>query len=414
MNKPLEKPDRFEVNNWTLKRIKELAAINYGRASSDIKVKKGRNPIIGTGGIIGYSGDYVYDNESIIIGRKGTIDEPFYASDRFWAIDTTFYMTSFICSVKWLYYYLSYEVNLNRYNEATGVPSLNRVTLENIFINTPPLLEQEKIANILNTVNNTIEKTEALIEKYQKVKEGMMQDLFTRGIGEDGKLRLPYHEAPELYKETELGMLPKEWGVVTMAEFASDEKNAIVDGPFGSNLKIEHYKNEGVPVIQSGFVTSNYFSAKKYHYVSKEKYMKEIRSQVSPGDIVMAKIGAQCGKCAKLPENHEVGILAGNSLKISVGENNLSDYLEALLHYYYTTGRIAEITSTTAQPAVSLSKLKKMLICRPTKKEQAKIVSSFGVLSGYIFTEEKYLSILHDLKQALMQDLLTGKVRVPA
>ena len=70
---------------------------------------------------------------------------------------------------------------------------------------------QEKIARILQTIDQTIEKTEALIEKYQHIKAGLMHDLFTRGIGADGKLRPPHEQAPELYQQTPIGWIPKEW-----------------------------------------------------------------------------------------------------------------------------------------------------------------------------------------------------------
>ncbi|MDQ7074089.1 MAG: hypothetical protein Q9O24_02825 [Gammaproteobacteria bacterium] len=64
----------------------------------------------------------------------------------------------------------------------------------------------------LQTIDQTIEKTEALIEKYQQIKAGLMHDLFTRGITADGKLRPPREQAPELYQETSTGWIPKDWG----------------------------------------------------------------------------------------------------------------------------------------------------------------------------------------------------------
>ena len=83
-------------------------------------------------------------------------------------------------------------------------------------ITCPPLPEQRKIAKILTTVDNLIEKTEALIAKYQSVKQGLMQDLFTRGLDQHGHLRPPYAEAPELYNKSELGWIPREWEVEQM------------------------------------------------------------------------------------------------------------------------------------------------------------------------------------------------------
>ncbi|MDZ7685274.1 MAG: hypothetical protein U5O39_09995 [Gammaproteobacteria bacterium] len=72
---------------------------------------------------------------------------------------------------------------------------------------------QKKIGRILQVIDEAIEKTEALIDKYQQIKAGLMHDLFTRGIGPDGQLRPPREQAPELYQETPIGWIPKEWEV---------------------------------------------------------------------------------------------------------------------------------------------------------------------------------------------------------
>lgn len=83
--------------------------------------------------------------------------------------------------------------------------------------------EQEKIARILQTIDRSIEKTEALIDKYKQVKAGLMHDLFTRGIGTDGQLRPPREQAPELYHETPIGWIPKEWQYELLDELALRE-----------------------------------------------------------------------------------------------------------------------------------------------------------------------------------------------
>jgi len=285
-------------------------------------------------------------------------------------------------------------------------------TLKSIQISSPPLPEQKAIAKVLTTIDNVIEKTEQLIEKLKSMKKGLMQDLFTRGVLPDGTLRPPREEAPELYRESELGWIPKEWEVDTVLSFTNNDKFAIVDGPFGSNMKTEHYRTSGIPIIQSGFVTSNIFHAEEYLYVDKDKFIAEIRSKVTGNDIVMAKIGAQCGTCAILPENHPVSILAGNCMKISVSQVNSNKYLLHLLHYYYTIGRIAEIISTTAQPAVSMSSLKTMMVIKPNKDEQERIAERIDCLNINISDNDTQLKKLHTLKKGLMDDLLTGKVRV--
>jgi type I restriction enzyme S subunit len=98
---------------------------------------------------------------------------------------------------------------------------------------TPKREEQLRIAEILSTLDEAIEQTEALIGKYQSIKTGLMHNLFTRGLTPDGRLRPTRADAPHLYKESPLGWIPKEWETRTIGDIA----DSLVDGPFGSNLK---------------------------------------------------------------------------------------------------------------------------------------------------------------------------------
>lgn len=394
------------------KTLEEIAVITYGKDYK--KNPPGDNiPIYGTGGIMGYTSKPLNSGPSVLTGRKGSINKPFYVDGDFWNVDTIYCIkTTPIINTKWFYYNLCNK-NLSILNEATGVPSVSTSALNKLQFHYVDFPHQRKIARILTTVDIIIEKTEAAIAKYKAIKQGMMHDLFTRGIDvKTGKLRPKFEDAPELYKETELGWIPKEWEVKSVEQFAGNGNHAIVDGPFGSNLKSIHYRKYGIPIIQSGFVTSNEFYAKEYLFVDKEKFYSEIRSKVIPGDIIMAKIGAQCGTCAILPETHSVGIIAGNCLKITVGQNNSNMFLEGLLHYFYQIGKIDLIISTTAQPAVSMSSLKKMSIQRPPLNEQSAITKVLEKVKIRIKIEQEFLYKLTKQKQGLMQDLLTGKKEV--
>ena len=117
-------------------------------------------------------------------------------------------------------WYLYYQMHLHKHRYAVlGIGStfleVNKSDTESFPILYAPLPEQRKIARILTTIDNLIEKTEVLIAKYQAIKQGMMHDLFTRGVDEHGYLRPTYDEAPDLYKPSELGWIPKIWEIKT-------------------------------------------------------------------------------------------------------------------------------------------------------------------------------------------------------
>ncbi len=264
----------------------------------------------------------------------------------------------------------------------------------------PTLPEQKKIASILNSVDEIIEKTQSQINKLQDLKKGTMNELLTKGIGHTE------------FKDSELGRIPKNWEVKPLLKLTKG-RFGIVDGPFGSNLKTEHYKSEGIPVIQSGFVTTGQFRAKKYVYVDDEKFNAEIRSAVKNGDIVMAKIGAQAGRCAIMPTGHPTGILAGNSLKITTDEESLlAKYLQNLLSHLYITGEIQNLRTETAQPAISIATLKRYKVKVPSLLEQHKIIEVLSAIETKLESSKEKSEKFQFLKKSLMQDLLTGKVRV--
>jgi type I restriction enzyme S subunit len=174
-------------------------------------------------------------------------------------------------------------------------------------------------------------------------------------------------EVKPRYKQTEVGVIPEEWAVESLASVTpSNARNGIVDGPFGSNLKTIHYRKAGIPITTSGYVTEGHFFAEKYLYVDKNKFDEEKRSAVRPGDIVMAKIGARCGASAILPKWHDIGILSGNALKISVDSLRHSNfYVWQVLWNLYSSGRIEPLKTTGAQPAISMANLKKYKIPLP-------------------------------------------------
>lgn len=217
------------------------------------------------------------------------------------------------------------------------------------------------------------------------------------------------------YKLTEVGVIPEEWTLDTVSSITPrNMKNGIVDGPFGSNLKTIHYRKSGIPIITSGYVTEGVFQADDYLYVDAEKFKQEKRSTVNPGDIVMAKIGARCGASAILPEWHEVGILSGNALKITVDNSRHSTYyIWQVLWNFYLSGDAESLRTVGAQPAISMANLKKHRILLPPFPEQRTIAAALSDVDALIAGLERLIAKKRDLKQAALQALLTGQVRLP-
>lgn len=145
---------------------------------------QGSIPVYGTGGLMTYVDEYLYDGPTVCIGRKGTIDQPQYHEGRIWTVDTLFYTYNFNGTNPKYLYYLFTQIDWLSYNTATGVPSLTAKSIADIVVRLPEIAEQEAIAAVLSDMDAEIVALETKREKYESVKQGMMQELLT------GKTRL--------------------------------------------------------------------------------------------------------------------------------------------------------------------------------------------------------------------------------
>lgn len=181
---------RFREFNdeWMLTPLRSLAELHYGSSPKGIEDASGPFPIVGTGGIIGKTSQSTYDGASIVIGRKGTIDNPQLIQGPFWAIDTTYYTSVKAgCHLEWLYQALR-RIPFRKYNEASGVPSLSRETLYALQFSTPSTDEQQKIAAVLEAADSetiALQRRKGLLRAEQK---SLMQQLLT------GKRRVKLEE----------------------------------------------------------------------------------------------------------------------------------------------------------------------------------------------------------------------------
>ncbi len=143
--------------------LQKLVKIKYGKNQKKVVSDSGHYPIYGTGGLMGYATDYLYDKPSVLIGRKGTISKVSYVDHPFWTVDTLFYtqVNNELVIPKYLYYLMSL-IDLNIYNEGTTIPSLRTETLKRIELEIPSLDEQQMVLDILNPIDERIKLNEKI------------------------------------------------------------------------------------------------------------------------------------------------------------------------------------------------------------------------------------------------------------
>ena len=182
-NKKLNVPNlRFPEfqGEWITCKIKEVLSLGNGR---DYKhLSNGNIPVFGTGGYMTSVDECLYDGETTFIGRKGSINKPFYYNGKFWTVDTLFYTHSFNSITPKFTYCLFQTINWLKYNEASGVPSLSKDTIEKIKIKIPGLKEQNKIAKLMFSLDERIATQNKIIGKLQSLIKGIMVELQKQGV----------------------------------------------------------------------------------------------------------------------------------------------------------------------------------------------------------------------------------------
>jgi len=311
---------------------------------------------------------------------------------------------------KFVFYLMAYLYGsglVYRYQQqTTGIFNLK---LENYLSETVSLPDcdnvRKKIRQILELIDDAIEQTEALIEKYSLVKAGMMHDLFTRGLTPDGKLRPPREEAPDLYKETPIGWMPKEWQPTRL-----DELSDIVRGSTPRPAKDPRYfDGRDVP-----WITVGELSKEDWPYLNDTRTMlTELGSKFSrhlkSGTLVISNSGYGCG----VPKILNIDGCANDGVAAFL---NFSKDCDQRFIYYFLYSQIETLRTKVArgndQPNLNTDMLGAFCAPVPDHAEQAMIAERLWVAESLIKKEKINRDKLRIQKSGLMHDLLTGEVPV--
>jgi type I restriction enzyme S subunit len=272
---------------------------------------------------------------------------------------------------------------------------------------------QRRTAAILTSIDTAIEKNEVLIDKYRQIKSGLMHDLFTRGVLRNGQLRPPRDQAPELYQETEIGWLPKEWKV----EIAERVLESIADGPFGSNLKTEHYVTDaGVRVVRLQNISSYEYADGDKAYISAKHASFLIRNKVVGGDVLIAGLGDERYPVARAccyPDALPPAINKADCFRARCNTHIMSNmFFMLFLNSEIAQRQTRRYEQGVTRPRINTSNMKRLLVCMPELNEQKQFVAKFEAMQTAIHAKQANLEILRQQKLGLMHDLLTGKVEV--
>lgn len=318
--------------------------------------------------------------------------------------------------ISWFLFYLlklNFEWIQNR-RTGTGVPhvpkDLGRI-LELKYPTNKAL--QHKLVNILQTIDQAIESTQALIEKYQLIKAGLMHDLFTRGIGADGKLRPPREAAPELYQETAIGWIPKEWYVGSLLTVTDQRRQPILTGPFGADLGQGDFVDEGIPVLRIGNVQTGYIDTTDLLFITEKKANYLNRYRISRNDLLFARQGATTGRNCLANKYIEGYLINYHIIRVALDDEKCSPvFIEAAFNSTVIMKQIERDKGRGTREGINTQQLTSLKIPMAPVSEQRDIEKILHTKQREIEAEKLRLEKLRKQKAGLMHDLLTGKVQV--
>ena len=300
---------------------------------------------------------------------------------------------------KFLYYNLAFQHASQYYDYSDKAhPS---VIKKQYLIPKIDLDEQQKIASILSKLDEAITQTEQLIGKYKKIKEGLMHDLLTRGIDEQGNIR---SEETHKFKDSPLGRIPEEWEVKKLIDLCIK----IVDCPHST----PNYLEEGVLVARTQNIKQGRYLIETSSYVCESEYLNRV-SRLIPeyGDIIFTR-EAPIGEAFAIPK--EMKICLGQRVMLFRVNSNLinSEFLVELIYSEWIKRIFDSINGGSTVSHLNVEDVKKLFFLKPPLNEQKQIMKILDKTKVSINSHIKIKEKLQLQKSGLMNDLLTGKVRV--
>lgn len=297
--------------------------------------------------------------------------------------------------------YLSQEILAHRffrqmeaYVAGSGYPAVKLSDLRKHRIAVPPLEEQRKIASVLYNVDRAIQKTDDIIERTDRIKRGVAQDLLADGFNASGRkdIRLSAVDVT----------IPEHWDVVSVA----DVSKRITDG---AHLTPDR-SDEGHLLLSARNIKDSYIDLSDVDYVPKDEYQRLIQKcHPEPGDVLISCSGT-VGRVCLVPDDLKFALVRSTAL-IKLNDSLIPEFTEQLLQSSFVQKQITGYQTQSAQPNLFQGQIASIEIPLPPVSEQHDIARMLSKFDEHRKIENDYRSELRQFKRGLMQDLLSGEVR---
>lgn len=343
--------------------------------------------------------------ENLYLADGGSAFVQYYNGEASYSNHTYAIKAKEAINCKYLYYVITSLLDtINfRYFQGTGLKNLQKKDLKRHEITFPTdPKEQERIVAILSELDKAIAETEALIKKYELVKKGLMHDLLTNGIDENGNIRSPQTHA---FKDSPLGLIPQEWESVKLRAIGGE--NYLKTGPFGSSLKTEHWQVVGVPVITIGAIGESDFITENLLFVSDEKAVELQAYRMQIGDILFSRV-ADVGRALVIKEENEGWVMSSNFMRLRLDTNKAIPQFIFLFikHHSGFISEIAQQVNASGRSVTNTKILNSLDFLKIPMREQIAICNYATMIENYLSDELNNRHKLINKKIGLIHDLL--------
>ena len=382
---------------WKVSPLSALASVSWGNTSltKDSYVERGF-PAFSAAGNDGIVANAEYNSVGIVLSAIGArCGRTFLTPSKWTAIKNTITILTDKQDIRFLYQVFNFNEVWNKSGGAQPFISLSDAKKTQILH--PPLSEQKKIASILTSVDEVIEKTQSQINKLQDLKKATMNELLTKGIGHTD------------FKDSELGRIPKSWKITELSK---------VSMILSSNVDKKTIENETLVSL------CNYMDVYKNLIITREiNFMKASAKKSEINKFLIKKDDVIITKDSETPDDIAISsyvsedfdnVLCGYHLSIIRSNKSVVDgkFLSLFFKLDYTRHRFSILANGTTRFGLNLKEIENSKILVPSLEEQKKIANIIFSLDDEISTITKKFNKYIFLKKSLMQDLLTGKVRV--
>lgn len=366
--------------DWSLSLWKDIASFQRGYDLPNRAFVKGIYPVVCSNGVIGYHNQFIANGPGVVTGRSGTIGKVHFIPVNFWPHNTSLWITDFHGNdPKYIYYLLS-TLDLAAIATGSGVPTLNRNDIYSFTKLVPPVSEQKSIAAALSDMDELIDSLESLIEKKKAIKQGAMQELLT------GKKRLPRFSTA--------------WNCTSLDNCFSQ----IVGGGTPSRSISAYWGGEIPWVTVKDFAT---FSPRQsQESITLDGLINSASHLIKANTLIIATRIA-LGKIMK----YEVDVAINQDLK-ALYVNDKFDSTFLFYWFQFNQNQIESLGSGSTVKGIRLEQLKNIVISYPRKREQQAVAKILSDMDTEIETLAQKLEKSRQIKQGMMQELLTGHIRL--